>query len=134
MTISRRAAVQGLVALQVCLAVGARTSLAAVPLSGRKIRFLLPSENGADAYARPFAEQLQMAFPETSIAVQNEPTAGGKLAAKMLTENAGGDITIGLLSPGLLFAQLMGEQGVDYDFRKFCWIGSMADDRRVLVN
>ena len=106
---------------------------AAGALAGRSIRFLLPTENGADSYARPFSERLKLIFPNATVTVQNETAAGGKLAAKMLAHNAGGDITIAMLNSGLLLSQLLGEEGVDYDFQKFRWIGSMTDDRRVLM-
>jgi tripartite-type tricarboxylate transporter receptor subunit TctC len=111
----------------------AERALAAEALAGRNVRFLLPTENGADSYARPFSDRLRLIFPGATITVQNETAAGGKLAAKMLAENAGGDITIAMLNSGLLLSQLLGEEGVDYDFRKFRWIGSMTDDRRVLM-
>ena len=102
-------------------------------LSGRSIRFLLPTENGANSYARPFSEDQADNFPEATITVQNETAAGGKLLPRCSAENAGGDITIAMLNSGLLLSQLLGEEGVSYDFRKFRWIGSMTDDRRVLM-
>ena len=133
MTITRRAALGGALGGIGLSLTGALRAFAAEALAGRSIRFLLPTENGADSYARPFSDRLRLIFPETTITVQNETAAGGKLAAKMLAENAGGDITIAMLNSGLLLSQLLGEEGVDYDFRKFRWIGSMTDDRRVLL-
>lgn len=133
MTITRRAALGGALGGIGLSLTGALRAFAAEALAGRSIRFLLPTENGANSYARPFSDRLRLIFPETTITVQNETAAGGKLAAKMLAENAGGDITIAMLNSGLLLSQLLGEEGVDYDFRKFRWIGSMTDDRRVLL-
>jgi tripartite-type tricarboxylate transporter receptor subunit TctC len=112
---------------------GVERALAGDALAGRSILFVLPTGSGADSYARPFSERLRLIFPEATITVQNETAAGGKLATKMLAENAGGDITIAMINSGNLLSQLLGEEGVEYDFRKFRWIGSMTDDRRVLM-
>jgi len=133
MAITRRAALYGVLGGIGLSLTHAERVLAGDSLAGRSIRFVLPTSSGADSYARPFADRLKLIFPETTIAVQNETAAGGKLAAKMLAENAGGDITIAMLSSGLLLSQLVGEEGVEYDYRKFRWIGSMTDDRRVLM-
>jgi tripartite-type tricarboxylate transporter receptor subunit TctC len=133
MALTRRASLYGALGGIGLSFMHAERVLAGDALAGRGIRFLLPTENGADSYARPFSDRLRLIFPGATITVQNETAAGGKLAAKMLAQNAGGDITIAMLNSGLLLSQLLGEEGVDYDFRKFRWIGSMTDDRRVLL-
>lgn len=102
-------------------------------LEGRDIRILVPTEIGGDAYTRPFGEALQRHFPKSSILIQSETTAGGKVAARILADHKGQDIVLGLMPQGLLFSQLLGEEGVAYDFEQFRYVGSLTDDRRVLL-
>lgn len=65
--------------------------------------------------------------------VENLPRAGGKLAAQRLTQAPTDGSTIAVLPTGLLYAQLLGENGSSWDLAKFQWIGNFSSDRRVLA-
>ncbi|HEV8723696.1 MAG TPA: tripartite tricarboxylate transporter substrate-binding protein [Candidatus Binatia bacterium] len=57
--------------------------------------------------------------------VQNMPGAGGLIAANHMYGVAKPDgLTIGMLSYGMYLDQLVGRKEVQYDVRKFNWIGS----------
>jgi tripartite-type tricarboxylate transporter receptor subunit TctC len=60
--------------------------------------------------------------------------ADSMIAANYVYNKAEPDgLTIGSFNRGLLFAQLLGSQGVRFDLRKFAWIGSAASEGSVLV-
>src|SRR5918996_291118 len=57
--------------------------------------------------------------------VQNMPGAGGLIAANHMYGVAKPDgLTVGMLSYGMYLDQLVGRKEVQYDVRKFSWIGS----------
>ena len=57
--------------------------------------------------------------------VQNMPGAGGLIAANHVYSVAKPDgLTLGMLSYGIYLDQLVGRKEVQYDVRKYNWIGS----------
>ena len=57
--------------------------------------------------------------------VQNMPGAGGLIAANHVYSVAKPDgLTVGMLSYGIYLDQLVGRKEVQYDVRKYNWIGS----------
>lgn len=110
----------------------ARSVAASVP---QDVRVLVGSPSGSphEMHARLFASHLQRLRPQMRITVELVPRAGGKLAAKMLSDAAGDGRLIAMLSSGLMFAELLGEEGVAFSFARLRWIGSLDSDLRLLV-
>lgn len=101
--------------------------------SAGKVHILTGSGAGAPSGAlmRLFGRYLEKLGLSTTI--ENLPRAGGKLAAQRLTGAATDGSVIAALPTGLLYAQLLGENGEAWDLTKFQWIGNFSSDRRVLV-
>ncbi len=65
--------------------------------------------------------------------VQNLPGAGGRRLANAFQLTGPNDGTaLGITTPGIVTDQVMNAKGVQYDLRKFHWIGSPADEVNVL--
>jgi len=79
-----------------------------------------------DRWARLAARYLPKYIPGSpEIIVQNMPGAGGMIAANNVYTVAKPDgLTLGALSYGAYLDQLVGRKEVQYDVRKFLWIGS----------
>lgn len=101
--------------------------------SSGKVHILTGSGAGAPSGAlmRLFARHLEKLGLSTTL--ENLPRAGGKLAAQRLATAPTDGSMIGALPTGLLYAQLLGENGQSWDLTKFHWIGNFSSDRRVLV-
>jgi tripartite-type tricarboxylate transporter receptor subunit TctC len=87
-----------------------------------------------DLYARILARHIGAHIPgRPNVIVQNVPGAGGRRLANLFQKIGPHDGTaIGITTPGIVTDQVMQAAGVQYDLRKFPWIGSPADEVNVL--
>lgn len=90
---------------------------------------------GYDRMARIISRHLPKHIPgNPTVMVQNMPGAATVVAANHIYNVAKPDgLTLGTFSRGLPFLQLTKEQGVNFDIRKFSWIGSAAVETMILV-
>src|SRR5919106_4823345 len=79
-----------------------------------------------DRWSRLLARYVPKYIPgNPEMVVQNMPGAGGLIAANHVYSVAKPDgLTLGMLSYGIYLDQLVGRKEVQYDVRKFNWIGS----------
>jgi tripartite-type tricarboxylate transporter receptor subunit TctC len=79
-----------------------------------------------DRWSRLLARYVPKYIPgNPEMIVQNMPGAGGLIAANHVYSVAKPDgLTLGMLSYGMYLDQLVGRKEVQYDVRKFNWIGS----------
>jgi tripartite-type tricarboxylate transporter receptor subunit TctC len=87
-----------------------------------------------DLYARLVARHIGAHIPgKPLVVVQNLPGAGSRRLANVLSNVGPHDGTmIGLPNQGIAMDQALGAEGVQYDARKFRWIGSPIEDVNVL--
>ena len=86
---------------------------------------------GMDIYARAIGRHLGRNIPgKPTVIVENMPGAGSLIAANYLYKQAKPDgLTIGSWIGGLVLQQVIGGQkGIEFDARKFEWIGVPAGD------
>jgi tripartite-type tricarboxylate transporter receptor subunit TctC len=86
---------------------------------------------GMDIYARAIGRHLGKNIPgKPTVFVENMPGAGSLIAANYLYNQAKPDgLTIGSWIGGLVLQQVIGGQkGIEFDARKFEWIGAPAGD------
>lgn len=88
---------------------------------------------GYDTYGRLIARYLGQHLGGAKVIVQNVPGAGHIVGADEIYVAGPDGLTIGTFNTGLIFAQLLGQQGVRFDLAKMSWIGKAASDPRVLV-
>jgi tripartite-type tricarboxylate transporter receptor subunit TctC len=83
---------------------------------------------GNDAVARIVASFIPK-YTGAKVTVTNTPAGGGVQAANMLskTDPSKEPYTICLMGSGPILPQLQKMRGVVYDFKKFTWVGMVAD-------
>ncbi|MBI2998632.1 MAG: hypothetical protein HYY46_09295 [Deltaproteobacteria bacterium] len=89
---------------------------------------------GFDLYARAIARHIGKHIPANpTVMVENMPGAGSRIAANYVYTGAKPDgLTIGNWVGALVLQQVMGEQkGIEFDARKFEWVGLPAGDSSV---
>jgi tripartite-type tricarboxylate transporter receptor subunit TctC len=95
---------------------------------GKTIKIIVGFTPGGfyDRWARLFAQHLPKYIPgNPEMVVQNMPGAGGLISANHMYSVASPDgLTLGMISYGAYLDQLVGRKEVQYDVRKFLWIGS----------
>ena len=95
---------------------------------GKTVKIVVGFTSGGfyDRWSRLLARYVPKYIPgNPEMIVQNMPGAGGLIAANHLYGVAAPDgLTLGMLSYGMYLDQLVGRKEVQYDVRKFNWIGS----------
>jgi tripartite-type tricarboxylate transporter receptor subunit TctC len=102
---------------------------------GKTIRFIVgfSAGGGFDTYARVIARHIDKHIPgRPSTIVENMAGAGSGIAASYLYKAKPDGLTIGNWIGSLILQQVMGEQkGIEFDGRKFEWIGVPVRDSNV---
>jgi tripartite-type tricarboxylate transporter receptor subunit TctC len=85
---------------------------------------------GFDTYARILARHMPRHIPgNPTMVVENMTGAGSRLAANYLYKASTPDgLTIGNFIGSLLLQQILGDQSVEFDGRKFEWLGAPVMD------
>ncbi len=95
---------------------------------GKTIKVIVGFTSGGfyDRWSRLLARYVPKYLAGSpEMVVQNMPGAGGLIAANHMYGVAKPDgVTVGMLSYGMYLDQLVGRKEVQYDVRKFGWIGS----------
>ena len=103
--------------------------------SGKTIRIIVgfPAGGGFDAYSRIIGRHLGKFIPgNPAVVVDNVTGAGSLVAANMIYKVAKPDgLTIGNFIGNLVSQQLFGGPGVEFDARRFEWIGVPTRDHVV---
>jgi tripartite-type tricarboxylate transporter receptor subunit TctC len=99
---------------------------------GKTIRMIvgLSAGGGYDTYSRLIARHMSRYIPgNPAIVVENMDGAGSVIAANHIYKVAKPDgLTIGHILGGLFLQQLLGKPGIEFDGRKFEYIGVPAQD------
>lgn len=99
---------------------------------GKAIRIIVGFSPGGgyDTYARLISRHLPKYIPgNPAVLVENMPGAGSLISANHVFRVAKPDgLTIGHFIGGLFLQQLLGKPGVEFDARKFEYIGVPAQD------
>ena len=104
---------------------------------GKMIRIVVGfSPGGAfDAYSRSLSRHMRKYLPgNPAITVENMPGAGSLIAANYLYKAANPDgLTIGNFIGSVLMGQILGQKGIEFDARRFEFIGAPARYNPVCV-
>jgi len=99
---------------------------------GKKIRIIVGASAGGgyDTYSRTLARHMGKHIPgNPTIVVENMPGAGTLISANHVFKVAKPDgLTIGHFLGGLFVQQLIGKPGIEFDARRFEYIGVPAQD------
>ena len=119
----------------VSTSVSQRTSYAQDFYAGKSIRIVVgfPAGGGFDTYSRTIARHLNKYIPgNPAIVVDNVTGAGSLIAANTIYKATKPDgLTIGNFIGNLIPQQLFGGSGIEFDARKFEWIGVPVKDHVV---
>lgn len=102
---------------------------------GKTIRIVVgfSAGGGFDTYARAMARQIGKHIPgQPTIVVENMTGAGSLIAANHVYKVAKPDgLTLGHFIGGLFLGQVLGQKGIEFDARKFDYIGAPITDHVV---
>jgi len=127
---------RGIVSLIIALvAFGGAAAHADDFYKGKTIRLVVgfSAGGGFDTYARALARHMSKHIPgNPSVVVENMTGAGSLIAANHVYKVAKPDgLTIGHFIGGLFLGQVLGQPGIEFDARKFEFIGAPISDHVV---
>jgi tripartite-type tricarboxylate transporter receptor subunit TctC len=103
--------------------------------AGKTVRIVVgfTAGGGFDVYARAIARHLVRHVPgHPTIIVENMPGAGSLISANYLYKIAKPDgLTVGHFIGGLFLSQVLGQKGVEFDARRFEFIGAPTAEHPV---
>ncbi|MEW6671937.1 MAG: tripartite tricarboxylate transporter substrate-binding protein [Thermodesulfobacteriota bacterium] len=112
--------------------ISAITANAASYFEGKTIRIIVgySAGGGYDTYARVISRHMGRHIPgNPSIIVENMTGAGSLISANHLYRVAKPDgLTIGHFNGGLFFSQVMDQPGIEFEARKFEYIGAATTE------
>jgi tripartite-type tricarboxylate transporter receptor subunit TctC len=102
---------------------------------GKTLTYVVATSPGGgyDTYGRLIARYLEKHLPVSKVIVKNVPGAGHIVGANTIHAAEPDGLTIGSFNTGLVYAQLLGLDGVQFDLHEMSWIGKAASDTRSLV-
>jgi tripartite-type tricarboxylate transporter receptor subunit TctC len=99
---------------------------------GKTIRFVVgfSAGGGFDTYTRVIARHMGKHIPgRPNTITENMPGAGSLISGNYIYSRAAPDgLTVGHWIGGLILQQLLGTKGINFDARKFEWIGVPLSD------
>jgi tripartite-type tricarboxylate transporter receptor subunit TctC len=103
--------------------------------NGKTVTYIVSTGPGGgyDTYGRLVAEYMQKYLPGSTFVVRNIPGAGHLVGANTLYASRPDGLTIGTFNTGLIYNQLIGNEGVKFDLTKMSWIGKAGADPRVVM-
>lgn len=103
---------------------------------GKTVRVVvgLGAGGGYDRYARAIGRHLGKHIPgKPTVIVDNMPGAGSMIAANYMYKQAKPDgLTLGHVMGGIILNQILGRPGIQFDARKFEYIGTPYQDEAVV--
>jgi tripartite-type tricarboxylate transporter receptor subunit TctC len=102
---------------------------------GKTITYIVSTSAGGgyDTYARLIAKHMEDHLPGTKVIIKNVAGAGHIIGTNQLYASKPDGLTIGSFNTGLVYAQLLGQEGIRFDLSKLTWIGKAASDARVVM-
>jgi len=130
--------IDSLVAVTILLLTSSPTFAASADadfFKGKTIRVVVgfSAGGGFDQYARTIARHMPKHIPGSpAMIVDNMTGAGSRVAANFLYKAAAPDgLTIGNFIGSLLLQQVLGDTGIEFDGRRFDWLGAPVQDETV---
>lgn len=101
---------------------------------GKTVTYIVSTSPGGgyDTYARLIGKYLGKHLG-AKVLIKNLPGAGHIVGTNTLAASKPDGLTIGTFNTGLIYAQILKRDGVQFDLRAFEWIGKAAAEPRALV-
>ena len=101
---------------------------------GKTVTYIVATAAGGgyDTYGRLVAEYMQKHLPGSTFVVKNVPGAGTLIGANLIYASKPDGLTFGTFNTGLIYSQIVKNEGVKFDLTKMSWIGKAASDGRAI--
>ena len=103
--------------------------------NGKTVNYIVATAPGGgyDTYGRLVAEYMQKYLSGSTFVVRNMPGAGHLIGTNAIYAAKPDGLTLGTFNTGLVYNQIVGNEGIKFDLNKFSWVGKAAADPRVFM-
>jgi tripartite-type tricarboxylate transporter receptor subunit TctC len=103
--------------------------------AGKTISYIVATDPGGgyDAYARLIGKYMQDYISADNIVIKNTPGAGHLVGANTLNRSRPNGLTMGTFNMGLIYGQILGKVGMQFDLRDLEYVGKAAGEPRSIV-
>lgn len=103
--------------------------------NGKTVNYIVATDPGGgyDINGRLVAKFMQKHLPGSTFVVRNMPGAGQLIGTNYISASEPDGLTFGTFNTGLIYSQLIEDQGVKFDLSTMSWIGKFSSDPRVFV-
>lgn len=120
------------------LALAAPVPAAADPADfykGETITYIVATSPGGgfDGYGRLVAQYMEKHLPGATVVVQNMPGAGHVIGTNAIYAAKPDGLTIGTFNISVMYSQLKGTKGAQFDLAKMSWVGKAAADMTMVL-
>lgn len=124
-----------LLASAIVLIPGAASAASNDMFRGKTITYIVATTAGGgyDTYGRMIARYMPKYLPGSRIIVRNVPGAGNIIGANAIYTARPDGTTIGMFNTGLIYNQLIGAAGMNFDIGRFSYLGKAATEARAVV-
>lgn len=102
---------------------------------GKTITYIVATSPGGgfDGYGRLVAQYMQKHLPGATVVVQNMPGAGHVIGTNAIYAAKPDGLTLGTFNISIMYSQVKGAKGVQFDLAKMSWIGKAAADVTMMM-
>ena len=102
---------------------------------GQTVTYIVATAPGGgyDAYGRLVSEYMQKYLPGSTFVVRNMPGAGHLIGTNAIYASKPDGLTMGTFNTGLIYNQIIKQDGVKFDLEKMSWVGKAGTEPRVIV-
>lgn len=102
---------------------------------GKTVTYIIATDPGGgyDTYGRLIGKYLEKHLKAENVVFRNLPGAGHIVGANTLAASEPDGLTIGSFNTGLIYAQVLQREGIEFDLSAMSWIGKAAADPRVMI-
>jgi tripartite-type tricarboxylate transporter receptor subunit TctC len=129
-------------AMALVLICGLSTAVFAAPTQadidfykGKLVTYVVATKPGGgyDAYARLIGKYWQKYLPGSTVIIKNIPGAGHIIGANEVYLSKPDGLTVGTFNTGLIYSQIVGQEGIKFDLTKYSWVGKASSETRVIL-
>jgi tripartite-type tricarboxylate transporter receptor subunit TctC len=102
---------------------------------GKTVTYVVATAPGGgyDTYGRLITRYMPKYVTGAKMVVKNVPGAGHIVGTNTVYAAKPDGLTIGTFNTGLIFAELLKDEGIKFDLAKMSWIGKASSDPRAMV-
>lgn len=102
--------------------------------NGKTVEWIVTTAPGGghDYWGRLLSHTMEKHLPGSTFVVKNRPGAGHIIGVNLIYTAKPNGLTLGNFTTGLVYSQILKQQGIRFDLGKMSWLGKLAVEPRTM--